>query len=486
MSHSDATSYTPLKKVETDPNEAAQTVQGLNMQGMNFIQRSQINNFQGAPQFLPRQSFQRFSNFGGNAPIYNFNIGLDNQISNITPHYGYQPPPPPYPAATFGAPVFFTRNAQGLNQPQQASSNTNIVAPQGTEGRSAQPSKKRSRNGDQVVTATEGAKAPKAPKDAKAGNATKAPDAPEAAKAAKAAKAVKGKTRKQPQDATGRPPQLKALPAPAQTVSNAFGNLPITIDAGNDYQATYQLPPYDGSVTISGPVPQPSPRTTRKSAVATRANDPSQIYGNQLKDYPVIEAAPPRNIDIGMLEICTFFPNWLLLPEVAMRAQVNGWARRFIVKAQLYATDNLRYTDGEEIGRAGNRVQKQYSGGGGAMFEFEGSWSRSIPQKAGWTGNQDLTANNWHFKPQWEGSNKQIKFEHISLKPVYTRVKKWPQGADRLILTKCMEFAFANQHLNLDTSHFSWIIQVLGLSKAAQLNDDHDRAALKRFNAQFP
>jgi hypothetical protein len=421
------------------------------MQGMNVIQQnnyfpgatqSQVqsilpfNHFGGATHFQPRQNITPVDNFNGHAPIGNFNFGHNNQISNTVSRYDLVGPPPTYPAPDFDAPGYPTRTAQGHGPPQKGSSNPNDAAPVDTDGRSTQPSKKGRRKGAQV-----------------------------------------------PKVRTGRPPQLKAFPAPAQTASNVPRTPSNLASTSNIYQGTYQLPSDSGPVTISGPVPRPSPRTSGKSAVATRANDPTQTYGNQTRDFPTIEAAPPHNIDIGMLEICTFFPNWLLLPEVAMRAQMNGWTRKDIVEAQLNATDNLRNTSKDGVVKAGNRLQKQYSHGGMAMFEFEGNWSGSIPEKCGYTGNQDLTANKWHFKSQWEGSNKDNQFKHISLELVYTRVQNWPQGADRLILTKCLEFAFANQHLDLDTSHFGWILHVLGLASGAHLNADHDRAALKRFRA---
>jgi hypothetical protein len=431
------------------------------MQGMNFIQQVNnfqganefqhhqsippFNNFRGAAQFQPRPSIPPINNFNGHARLWNFNFGHNNQISNTVSRYCLIAPPPPYPSPDFNAPRFLTVTAQGYGLPQQGRSNANAAAAEDADRRSTQLSKKDRRKGYQV------AKAPKAPKIAK----------------------VK----------TGRPPQLKALPAPVQTGSTIPAPLNPNGMSNNTYHDAYRLSPHSGSVLVNGPVPRPSPRTSGKSAVATRANDPTQTYGDQTRDFPTIEAAPPRNIDIGMLEICTFFPNWLLLPEVSMRAQANGWTRKDIVEAQLNATDVLRNTSSDEVVKAGNRVQKQYSSGGRAMFAFEGDWSSLIPEKCGYTGNQDLTANNWHFKSQWEGSNKENKFKHISLKFVYTRVQNWPQGADRLILTKCLEFAFANQHLDLDTSHFGWIMHVLGLASGTHLNADHDRAALERFKA---
>jgi hypothetical protein len=39
----------------------------------------------------------------------------------------------------------------------------------------------------------------------------------------------------------------------------------------------------------------------------------------------------------------------------------------------------------------------------------------------GYTGNKDLTANRWHFKSQWEGSNRKAQSEHVSLESVQSR-----------------------------------------------------------------
>jgi hypothetical protein len=35
----------------------------------------------------------------------------------------------------------------------------------------------------------------------------------------------------------------------------------------------------------------------------------------------------PANVDIGLVEICTFCPNWFMLPEPVARAIRNGWTR---------------------------------------------------------------------------------------------------------------------------------------------------------------
>lgn len=56
------------------------------------------------------------------------------------------------------------------------------------------------------------------------------------------------------------------------------------------------------------------------------------------------------------------------------------------------------------------------------MFVVEKDWKQDIPKNAGYTGKQDLTANNWHFGSQWKNNSDQDQFEHVTLKSIYSRV----------------------------------------------------------------
>jgi hypothetical protein len=235
-------------------------------------------------------------------------------------------------------------------------------------------------------------------------------------------------------------------------------------------------------------VPTPSLRISGHTNVSTRANNPNQTYGNQIAGRPPHNIAPPRNIDISILEICTFFPSYVLIPEVAMRAQQNEWSRKELAKAQFDATNMLANMTDEEFTTASNRIQKQISLCGMAMFNVT-AWSLQIPKQRGYTGNQDLTANNWRFKSYYLRSKREETFGHMALRDIYRHVPhtNWPQGEDRMILTQCLEFAYNHQYLDLDTSHYDWIMQFLGLvPDGGRRNADHDLQAVERLKTRLP
>ncbi len=285
-----------------------------------------------------------------------------------------------------------------------------------------------------------------------------------------------------------RPAQYGMQPAlvgPPTTHSNnnAFPN-------NNNIHGQNQMPTLHTNTippTMSNP-PAPATRMYGSTNVSTRAGNPNQVYGNQIVGRPPHNVAPPLNIDISMVEICTFCPSWFLIPEVAMRAQQNGWTRKALAMAQFDATNTYTNISPEAFVIGSSRIQKQTSLCGTAMFNVK-TWSSEVPKQQGYTGNQDLTANNWHLKSDHLGSKKQETFGHVALRDIYQQVQyqRWPQGEDRMILTKCLEFAHNNPHLDLDTSHYGWIIQFLGLVPDGGLhNATHDLQAVARLISRLP
>ena len=63
-----------------------------------------------------------------------------------------------------------------------------------------------------------------------------------------------------------------------------------------------------------------------------------------------------------------------------------------------------------------------------------------------------------------------------------------PTGEDRLLLTMCLEFAYNNPGLDLDTSHFEWIVRRNNFTTPPGLVLDatHDIAALQRLENRVP
>ena len=157
-------------------------------------------------------------------------------------------------------------------------------------------------------------------------------------------------------------------------------------------------------IVIIGNVPQPGKLLQGTSAFAKRVSDSDSTYGDQLVGRPPHNVEPPRNFDISILEINTFFPRWFLLPEVAMRAQVNGWDRKEVAKAQLRAKNQLVNVTKKNFKKASDRIQKCSSEGGKLMFQIplvtdeeeDANWTKEIVESSNFP-KDNLTAVNWHL-----------------------------------------------------------------------------------------
>jgi hypothetical protein len=190
----------------------------------------------------------------------------------------------------------------------------------------------------------------------------------------------------------------------------------------------------------------------------------------------------PANVEIGIVEVCTFCPNWLMLPVPVARAIRNGWTREALGKAQLHALGALGW---EEWMRAIARIQKQISSGCKMMDGVSNDQyrhnSQNFRQRHGL--QNDLTASTWQFKAEYE-PGVPVQTGHMPLSSLYGGVVNWPVGGDRLLMTQCLEFARSNEHLGLDTSHWAWIIQSQGLTAPpAPVGVNRDVDAYQRLNA---
>ena len=217
--------------------------------------------------------------------------------------------------------------------------------------------------------------------------------------------------------------------------------------------------------------------------IAQRIANGKSTYGQLLDGKPAVNVQPPNNINIGVLEICTFFPNWFQIPEVIVRAIRNGWTRRGIAKAQLHADNQLRRA---HLKTAENRIQKQMSEGGNLWSGYKKGEPWNLKEVADLGQEDDLTANGWQLRCEHDPDQKFMSFEHITLADIRNQVPRarWPTGQDRLLLTQCLEFAEANPHLDLDTSHYDWIIRSQNLADDPNLDGQHDADALDRLNDQ--
>lgn len=233
------------------------------------------------------------------------------------------------------------------------------------------------------------------------------------------------------------------------------------------------------------PTDPPLPATKLMADPATlsgRTNNAS-AYGDHLRDKPLSHVQPPLGIAISLQEIATFLPNWFQIPDVAARAIRNGIGDHDIAKLQLHAINTLT---APEMVRARARLRQQLSQGGKIVGgkPATGRWSSEAYRER--VGPQDdLTADAWDLRGHWENSTKVLDFTHIKLVHIYSIVptNRWPTGMSRLLLTQCLHFASSNPHLDLDTSHFDWIIQTQGLQlNVTPTGADYDTATIAEFH----
>jgi len=189
----------------------------------------------------------------------------------------------------------------------------------------------------------------------------------------------------------------------------------------------------------------------------------------------------PENIEISLIEIATFCPNWFQNPEVVGRAVRNGWSRENIAKAQLLAEDP---TSRDTVDRRSGRIQKQVSAACRMLEDQLHMHRANANALRTHLGNQnDLTANAWNFRHVYDPPGNAL--EHLGDMPLssfYAHVHTWPTGNDRLLMTQCLEFARQNPGRQLDSSHWDWIITSQGLATPPPLaNGQHrDVDALQR------
>jgi hypothetical protein len=282
---------------------------------------------------------------------------------------------------------------------------------------------------------------------------------------------------------TAAPPQSAAPPSMYTPYDNLFA-------------------PVESNMTLLSNAPQiqaapPSRGPPRTDLLATQSSQqPPQTVSaipplgvNPLDYLTLVNGRPsqgliwPVNVDIGIVEICTFCPSWFKIPEVAARAVRNEWTREELGKVQLHAIGALGW---DEWLRAINRIQKQVSAGCKLIdgYSSEERVRHNSPDFRRRYGPQDdLTATAWQFKAEYEPGTP-VQTGHVPLSDIYEAVVNWPVDNDRLIMTQCLEFAKNNEHLDLDTSHWDWIIRSQGLTAPpAPVGLNRDVDAYQRLNA---
>ncbi|TKA76341.1 hypothetical protein B0A55_03741 [Friedmanniomyces simplex] len=209
----------------------------------------------------------------------------------------------------------------------------------------------------------------------------------------------------------------------------------------------------------------PPPAQNLIAASTTLTNNGAQLVGK----VPHEAQPPPMGEDVSMEEVMKFAPNWLRCPEVAVRAIRNGQDSSDLVA--MFFAPNGPPTVGDEK-TAAARVRQQLSQGArlavrpGVNMSFDKQHRFDTQKAIRDLGPQpDLTANMWELRAAYDvNSSRTTNFAHVKLAAFYASmpINDFPTGGAEKVLTKCLRFAWNNPQLDLDTSHFDWIIQTQG------------------------
>jgi hypothetical protein len=225
---------------------------------------------------------------------------------------------------------------------------------------------------------------------------------------------------------------------------------------------------------------QPPPLTGISDQQTARL--PAENYLIRHHNRPPHNIQWPKRIEISIVEICTFCPNWLQNPEVVARAIRNGWSREALAKAQLLAESPQSR---DPFDKRCARIQQQISEAGKLIDRRPKSQRFSSDKFRIRHGSQnDLTASAWLFRDSYDPHRAKKQLGDMPLVELYANVATWPTGNDRLLMTRCLEFARDNPELKLDTSHWEWIISSQLFTTPPPLADGQHRdvEALERLN----
>lgn len=241
-------------------------------------------------------------------------------------------------------------------------------------------------------------------------------------------------------------------------------------------------------VTVVSPGVAPSSLTNGTTGLAqsnfsNRINN-QENYGLGLKGRVPPDCQLPLNVDIGLREALTFFPNHVQIPELADRLMRNGIPIKQAAKMQLFAVDRVNKKDVQTVE---NRLKQQFSKAGKILYKNEiddKPWEQSTAVKKGV--QPDLTANSWKLRSQHAGHA--TNFHNFKLADIAKAVprERWPKGNDALLITKCLEYAMDNPDEDWNTTHWHVLITMLRLQPpAAPANyTTRDHEALKRFREE--
>ncbi|KAK3075830.1 hypothetical protein LTR53_000532 [Teratosphaeriaceae sp. CCFEE 6253] len=287
---------------------------------------------------------------------------------------------------------------------------------------------------------------------------------------------------------------LANAPPAASAMSNVLGA--STAPAPSTHlQASLRNPSVNRFAQQQTPPYTANPPLQVHNLIASTTSS-TKIYAGQLNGTPVHNAQPPlgpAGVQISVMEIMTYNPNWVLLPPVAMRLGCNGYRPEDL--ASMFLRTRRPSTPADHS-RAVTRIKKQLSEAG-KLYLSQASGTRIVSDKVqrDLGPQDDSTALTWETRGAYPGSIQSAEFVHVKLSSFYSHLSGGPDGlltgSDALSLTKCLRFASENPLLDLDTSQFDWIMHMLASAPSQQHNglyapappvagSRYDAAALKK------
>lgn len=211
----------------------------------------------------------------------------------------------------------------------------------------------------------------------------------------------------------------------------------------------------------------------------TMVQTPGPDFGKHKCVRPPANVQPPLNIELGMVEICTFMPDWLMIPEVIIRMMRNGANASILAKIELKAIDQLTSAN---LAKRCDITNKQMSIYGKAFFRVREGQEWDITYARNFGPQNDLTANTWRNPTDQP-------YGAWKLEEIFGKVPRenWPKGFDRGLFTQCLEYAAMFLRKELWTAHIAGLVKVLRLqSPAAPATGNRDQLVVSQFSIPDP
>ena len=207
-------------------------------------------------------------------------------------------------------------------------------------------------------------------------------------------------------------------------------------------------------------------------------------YGATLRGRPGAQARPPPGVDISIVEICAIDVSWLQKPEVMTRMVIIGATPKDLAKMELHATNSLNKTN---LTKCINRLKKQ-SSVGTKLFcgvDIDTRWDRTLLNGRPYL--DDLTSDGWTSRSAYDDRFDDGEVEDVPLASMIPPPgSNWPQGNDRLTLTRCLEYAAANPGEQLTTADWDYVMWKTQSPTAVHFDHSYDMQCLADFRARVP